>query len=218
VEPKKKRLQLILSISLVSIILITSQSLVAFAGNGGWEDKDNDGYSTFQGDCDDNDPNVYPVDGRCLTTIEIDSDVEDDVEVGSDEQVIISNGATVEGNIKIEGGTLILSEGVIVKGNVEIEKGGALEISGSTVEGNVKGKDGSTTIIDTTIILGNIESDKEESVIIMDSTIDGNILVKEANSVTVTGNTVDGNLEIDNTSGSCIDTGNNVNGNFDGCP
>jgi hypothetical protein len=42
------------------MILITSQSPAAFAGNGGWEDKDNDGFSTFQGDCDDNDPEVYP--------------------------------------------------------------------------------------------------------------------------------------------------------------
>jgi len=63
------------SIALLSMILITSQSPVAFAGAGIWEDKDNDGYSTEQGDCDDNDPNVYPVDGLCVTTIEIDYDV-----------------------------------------------------------------------------------------------------------------------------------------------
>ena len=62
---KNKNLLSILSIALVSIILITSQSPAAFAGMGGWEDKDYDGYSTFQGDCDDNDPEVYPGHGDC---------------------------------------------------------------------------------------------------------------------------------------------------------
>lgn len=47
------------------MILITSQSSAAFAGMGGWEDKDYDGFSTFQGDCDDNDPEVYPGNGDC---------------------------------------------------------------------------------------------------------------------------------------------------------
>jgi len=50
----------ILLIAIVSMIIITSQSPAAFAGGGGWEDKDNDGFSTFQGDCNDNDPEVYP--------------------------------------------------------------------------------------------------------------------------------------------------------------
>jgi len=50
----------ILLIAIVGMIIITSQSPAAFAGNGGWEDKDNDGFSTFQGDCNDNDATVYP--------------------------------------------------------------------------------------------------------------------------------------------------------------
>jgi len=53
----------ILLIAIVSMIIITSQSPVAFAGNGGWEDKDNDGFSTFQGDCNDDDATVYPGQG-----------------------------------------------------------------------------------------------------------------------------------------------------------
>ncbi len=57
------RLQLLFSIAFVSMILIISQSPAAFAGNGGWEDKDNDGFSTFQGDCNDNDATVYPGQG-----------------------------------------------------------------------------------------------------------------------------------------------------------
>jgi len=53
----------ILLIAIVGMIMITSQSPVAFAGAGGWEDKDNDGFSTFQGDCNDNDATVYPGQG-----------------------------------------------------------------------------------------------------------------------------------------------------------
>jgi len=50
----------ILLIAIVGMIIIVSQSPEAFAGAGGWEDKDNDGFSTFQGDCNDDNPNVYP--------------------------------------------------------------------------------------------------------------------------------------------------------------
>jgi len=54
-----------LLIAIVGMIIITSQSPEAFAGAGGWEDKDNDGFSTFQGDCNDNDSTVYPGSGDC---------------------------------------------------------------------------------------------------------------------------------------------------------
>ena len=61
--PTNVRVMPILLIAIVSMIIITSQSPAAFAGNGGWEDKDNDGFSTFQGDCNDNDETVYPGQG-----------------------------------------------------------------------------------------------------------------------------------------------------------
>ncbi len=63
--PTNVRVVPILLIAIVGMILITSQSPEAFAGAGGWEDKDNDGFSTFQGDCNDNDPEVYPGSGDC---------------------------------------------------------------------------------------------------------------------------------------------------------
>ncbi len=116
------RLLLLFSIALVSIILITSQSPVAFAGEGGWEDKDNDGYSTFQGDCDDKDPNVYPGHG-CETKIEIKSDVKDGIVVGPDEKVVISNSATIDGDLQVNGGTLVITESSTIKGNMESNGG-----------------------------------------------------------------------------------------------
>ena len=61
--PTNVRVMPILLIAIVSMIIITSQSPAAFAGIGGWEDKDNDGFSTFQGDCNDNDETVYPGQG-----------------------------------------------------------------------------------------------------------------------------------------------------------
>jgi len=58
--PANVRVVPILLIAIVGMIIILSQSPEAFAGAGGWEDKDNDGFSTFQGDCNDNDATVYP--------------------------------------------------------------------------------------------------------------------------------------------------------------
>ena len=49
--------------TILSVILIMSYPTSVFAGFGGWEDKDNDGFSTFQGDCNDNDPEVFPGQG-----------------------------------------------------------------------------------------------------------------------------------------------------------
>ncbi len=219
-EFKKKRLQLIFSISLVSMILITSQSPVAFAGNGGWEDKDNDGYSTFQGDCDDNDPNVYPVDGLCLTTIEIDSDVKDGVEVGPDEQVIISNGATVDGDIEVNGGTVIISESSTIKGNIVSNGGSILIEEGSVIEGNVdimvSGSSG-VLEIDEAEIKGNLETNGIGTLTVTDSNINGNIYSENDGVVTITGNTINGNLEI-LAPQSCSESSNDVNGNNSGCP
>jgi len=214
------RLLWIFSIALVSMILITSQSPAAFAGIDEHHDADGDNYSPKQGDCDDTDPDVYPGHG-CgdpVNTIEITSEV-GNVDVGPNDVVTISNSATVKGNIKIQGGTLILSGGVTVEGNIESDKGATVVISGSIVKGNVLSKeDGSTIISASSIIEGNVVSDKEESIIIVDSKINGNIEVLNAKSVRITGNTVDGNLEITEPLGYCREKLNQVSGDIDSCP
>ena len=68
--PTNVRVVPILLIAIVGMIIIISQSPAAFAGAGGWEDKDNDGYSTFQGDCDDEDPKKYPGHGCNYSDVE----------------------------------------------------------------------------------------------------------------------------------------------------
>ena len=155
------RLLSIFSIALVSMILITSQSTAVLAGSGGFEDKDNDGYSTFQGDCDDTDPNVYPGHG-CFEgerSIEIESDVNDGVVVGPDEIVVISDSATVDGDIQVNGGTVIITESSTIKGNIESNGGSILIEEGSVIEGNVDiqvSGDGGVLEINSGIVSGNL--------------------------------------------------------------
>jgi len=202
------------------MILITSQSPVAFAGAGIWEDKDNDGYSTQQGDCDDNDPNVYPVDGRCVTTIEIEYDVKDGVVVGSDEQVIISKGAIIEGDIEVNGGIVIITESSTIKGNI-VSNGGTIVIKGGAeIDGNVditvSGTDGVLEIDDATL-KGNIMTNGIAIFTVTDSSVDGNIYSENDGDVTITGNTVNGNIDI-LAPQSCSESSNDVNGNNSYCP
>ncbi len=106
------------------MILITSQSPVAFAG--ACQDEDGDGYyhvsaPSYCGpdlprDCDDTDPNVYPGHGVC--PIKIETDVSGGVVVGPDDLVIISNRATVDGDLQVNGGTVVITESSTIKGNI----------------------------------------------------------------------------------------------------
>ncbi len=213
------RFLLLFSIALVSIILITSQFPVAFAGSGGWEDKDNDGYSTFQGDCNDNDPEVYPGQG-CEIEIEIKSDVKDGIVVGPDEKVIISNSVTVDGDLQVNGGTVVITGSSTIKGNIVSNGGTILIEEGSVIDGNVDiqvSGDGGVLEIDEAEIKGNLETNGIDTLTVTDSNINGNIYSENDGVVTITGNTVNGNLEILGPS-SCNESSNDVNGNNSGCP
>jgi len=200
------------------MILITSQSPVAFAGAGVWEDKDNDGYSTEQGDCDDNDPNVYPGHGVCA--IQIVNDVKDGIVVGSGDTVVISNRVTVDGDLQVNGGTVIISDYSTIKGNIESNGGSILIEEGSVIEGNVDIVvlgDGGVLEINAGIVSGNLLTNGIDTLTITNSNINGNIYSENDGDVTITGNTVNGNIEIINPTVNCYESGNDVNGNNSSC-
>jgi len=227
---KNIRLLSILSIALVSLILITSQSPVAFAG---FVDKDNDGFENLFRECnesdttcdpDDDDPcNPDPSSVSCLPSekiTEIDSDVKDGVVVGPDDIVVISNGATIDGNLEVNGGTVIITESSTIKGNI-VSNGGTIVIKGgSEIDGNVDiTVSGSSGVleIDEAEIKGNLMTNGIDTLTVTDSNINGNIYSENDGVVTITGNTVNGNLEILGPS-SCSESSNDVNGNNSGCP
>ncbi len=204
-------------IAVVSMILITSQSPVAFAGNGGWEDKDNDGFSTFQGDCDDNDPEVYPGHGVCPTKIE--TDVSDNIVVGPDDVVVISNDATLTGNVEVNGGTLVVTDGSTIIGNIESIGGTIIIEDGSSLDGNIQiqvSGAGGVLEINGATIDGNIESVGIDTLTIMNSYITGNISSTDDISVTITDNNVGKNITITSPN-ICTESGNTAKKNS-GCP
>jgi len=216
------RFLLLFSIALVSIILITSQFPAAFAGIGDDHDADGDNYSPNEGDCNDNDPNIYPGHG-CepgKNTINIESDVSDGVVVGPDDIVVISNSATVDGNLQVNGGTVIISESSTIKGNIESNGGLILIEEGSVIEGNVDivvSGDGGVLEINAGIVSGNLLTNGIDTLTVTNSNINGNIYSENDGDVKITGNTVNGNMEILGPL-SCSESSNNVNGNNSGCP
>ena len=116
--PTNVRVVPILLIAIVGMIIILSQSPEAFAGAGGWEDKDNDGFSTFQGDCNDNDATVYPGSGDCepldfLRYVTDETLVLIDVEDLTDSQARGLIDALERAIANIEGGKINAAEGVL---------------------------------------------------------------------------------------------------------
>jgi len=218
----------IFSIALVSMILITSQSQSVFAGVVGGE-ADPDGDDWFS---DDNCPNDYnpgqedtdgdgtgdACDSEKIT--EIKSDVKDGIVVGPDDIVVISNSATVEGDLQVNGGTVVISESSTIKGNIVSNGGSILIEQGSVVEGNVDilvSGDGGVLEINASIVSGNLITNGIDTLTITNSDFNGNIYSENDGDVTITGNTVNGNIEILGPS-SCSESSNNVNGNNSGCP
>ncbi len=127
-----------------------------------------------------------------------------DVTVSTGQDCDFSSGATIEGNIQVQGGTLELS-GATIEGNVQVQGGGTVSILQSThIEGNLQ--------------IQNLAAQSTPSRI-CGATIDGNLQYQNnAAAVTIggppacAGNTIGGNLQVMNNTGTSTQVSGNAIG------
>jgi cytoskeletal protein CcmA (bactofilin family) len=139
---------------------------------------------------------------------------------------VFSSGATIEGNVHVNGGTLEIS-GATVKGQVQVRGGGTLSILQSTlIKGNLQIQDlpaGSAQIrICGATIDGNLQYQNNAAAVTIggapacaDNTIRGNLQVNGNSAPTVIfGNMVTGNVQDQNNSAATEVSGNTIGGNL----
>jgi len=158
----------------------------------------------------------------CDLTINVDASGNQTVPEG--QTLCVTNGATLTGNIKTDGGNIVVIEASTVTGIIRANRGDLGTLPSITIEGdsiaggNVKIDEGSKLTVTSSTVLGKVKADETQEVTVTSSTVRHNVSVDDSGDVAVTNNTIDGNLRIAGTTGTCADTGNAVSGQFDGCP
>jgi len=118
----------------------------------------------------------------------IDSDTSGKQKVWPGETLTIKNGATLTGNVKVDGGTLNVRVGSTVNGKITSENGGQLNFQDNcTINGNIKATN-SDVLIDKCSATGHVRTNGGSLIITNDSTVNGNVNAKNADSVTITDN------------------------------
>jgi hypothetical protein len=188
-------------------------------------------------DGDDNGRHDVFVRDRLMATAVIDGDVDGNLEPGPDDVVLVTNGATVSGNVDADGATVIVEGGSTIEGNLDATNGATIKIrDGSNVDGDVNVDGGGITVNGSTVG-GNVEGTAGATVVVSGSTVDDSVITKDCESVTavhntvgrgiestndgavtVSDNTVGGNIEIASPITSCTESGNAVTGINSGCP
>jgi len=163
----------------------------------------------------------------------IDSDTSGKQKVGPGETLTIKNGATLKGDVKVNGGTLNVRVGSTVNGKITSQNGGQLNFQDNcTINGNIKATN-SDVLIDECSVTGHVRIKGGSLIITNDSTVNGNVNAKNADSVTITdNNSFNKNLRVEGTdaviiSDNSVDknlrvkksvqvtiTGNDVSGNL----
>lgn len=145
--------------------------------------------------------------------------------VTAGQDCVFSTGATLEGNVRVTGGTLELS-GATVKGQVQVQGGGTVSVLESThIEGNLQiqnlpAASAQIEICGATID-GNLQYQSNEAAVAIGTppacagnTIQGNLQVNgNGASIVISGNAVGGNLQVQGNTGASTQVSGNVVGN-----
>ena len=104
-------------------------------------------------------------------------------------------GATVTGNVEVNGWQLLLKTGAIIEGDLEFKNGGTLEIYNSTIR-------------------GNLEFKKSTNITLVNADIEGDVDVKSSGDLRIDGGSSAGDFDIKKSKNVTVDGGSSA-GDFD---